>query len=420
MLPAAFIDSYKQYKADTAEAISWLVENCPTSVDVLGPSSAVKTPRLKGKARRAQNEKLAVQTYTLKVAQILRLIREFTTKSNSIVEVPRRTIHILEQAIRLRRRATAWYTKQSRGSSEARKSTGNHEFFTSILERLMEAYRTHNDLAHSAQVISSVVAATEQTSILPPVRSDNIFDILELEDPDSENEVYTKKREGDNVKDQTSESIAKVSVNVEEAQNPTEDMTFKIFCMIQDLERLRLFIRRAWQGYCDDSISLMNASSSTSVALHFARGIQDRFMASFPQYSDWAEVLAAISPISKKQDSLNLNHEDSYLYHVPYRVLSAYNEKRSIEIPPRQMKSHGGTTSDKTSPHDLELERQDIILLAQVLREYPVLSFWGTPAQDELTKGLLALHVTKVQLSQVFGCQILLDVHHILGKLGLL
>ena len=414
MLPKAFVDSYKQYKANTTEALSWLVENCPTSVDVLGQPNVVKAPRLKGKQRKAQSESVATQTYTLKARQILLLVRNFTANPTVTVQVPRRTIQILEQAIRLRRRSTAWYMNQPHNSKQVQQRTRSHQFFSDILIKVLEAFKKRNALATSNPASSSIFAE-EKTSI-PPIRSENIFDVLELEDPISEDEVYTDKHDGDKAEDKKSESTAKTLVDVEEVQTSTEEIIFKIFCVIQDLERLRLFIRQTWEAYRVGSISLMNASSCTNIALHFARGVEERYMASFSQSSDCSEVIAALSQIFTDHDNLGDSQEDilisfsKNIYQIPYRILSEHRQHDFVEVYLPRVK---GQLSD------LDLEIRDSVLLAQMLYEYPLMNIWDTPAKDEISMGLLALPLTKkLKLSHVFGCQILLDIHHTLGKIS--
>lgn len=74
-----------------------------------------------------------------------------------------------------------------------------------------------------------------------------------------------------------------------------------VSCMIADLECLRLFIRQTWEKYRNHKISLINASTSTNVALHFARGIEQPFMTPFPQFFNWLEIVTTVFSVFIKR-----------------------------------------------------------------------------------------------------------------------
>ncbi len=76
----------------------------------------------------------------------------------------------------------------------------------------------------------------------------------------------------------------------------SENIGFAVFCMLEDLERLRLYIRRAWEKYRPKEINIMNVLVCTNNALEFARQIEKDFSQRFPEFPDWTAVLRYLYP----------------------------------------------------------------------------------------------------------------------------
>lgn len=70
----------------------------------------------------------------------------------------------------------------------------------------------------------------------------------------------------------------------------SENIGFAVFCMLEDLERLRLYICRAWEKYRPKEINIMNVLVCRNNALEFDRQIENDFS------QDWTAVLQYLYP----------------------------------------------------------------------------------------------------------------------------
>lgn len=141
MLPDFLTDTYKYYKADTTEVLTWLgtteqAQNKRPSVFQQAP----KQPRLKGKARNLAKETALTPVSVkciLAVAEIVPLARGMASHGQHTLQVPPRIIRILRKAITARQQCTAWFLKQVDNDLVTDSGNEDHAYFTGILQEVL-------------------------------------------------------------------------------------------------------------------------------------------------------------------------------------------------------------------------------------------------------------------------------------------
>lgn len=215
-------------------------------------------------------------------------------------------------------------------------------------------------------------------------------------------------------------SVPKPSGKVYEAEVSDEDIAFAVFCMLEDMERLRLYIRRAWEKYHGHDVSLINASTCTNTALQLACHIEEAFLEKYPQFSDWTDVLELLFPMLIRPDEDNtvqLSDLDT-IHYLPYSVLLRFRDVQSKGILPLRINDYYDPSEDISVLPILEIRKRDMLLLQHILSESLPTLLWSTLAKDQITMGLHGMVKTKkLRLGLVFAMQVLLDIHHMLGEL---
>ena len=427
-LPENLYDTYRQSKAGTTEFLTWLVEEAAAAghrSTSKALSQQAKAPRLKGKERILQKKATArptVERYTLVTDEILPLARKLA-KHKTSVQIPQAVLHLIQKVIKARQRCTAWYEKQSTKNQSLRQSNQTHAYFTNVLVGTLEVLKPKKD---TTTIPSRGVKCEEKK---PDDHHNNIFDYLGLEETGLQ--VVADKAECNDtvsVKNPTPRKDAKRKVYEAEV---SENVGFAVFCMLEDLERLRLYIRQSWEKYRVKEISIMNVSVCTNTALEFARQIETDFSQRFPKFAEYTAVLQYLHPetdwlgdLKRKFTGQQFRPElvpdtcpTHSLYFFPFLELILYTEF-GCGIP--QIDDIYDPRSDASGLERNEQWRRDHILLQQLLRAFPpsqISSGAGLVTTDEITEGLRYVTRTKsIRLWIILGLQIQLDIHHILGN----
>lgn len=428
-LPDSLYDTYKQSKAGTTAFLTWLVEEAESSGHRFAPnavSQQAKGPRLKGKARRLQKEAAAataVERYTLVTDGILPLAKKLVSRCKTKVQIPQAILHLIQKVIKARQRCTAWYEKQSTKNHSLRQSNETHIYFTNVLIGTLEILKSRTDTDTDMNTNREV---KWQRRKLDDHHNNNIFGYLELEEIGLQ--VSAENGEcKDTIPPKKPAPSKDAKTRVYEPEL-SENVGFAVFCMLEDLERLRLYIRRSWERYQFKEISIMNVSVCTNTALEFARQIEVDFSQRFPEFADWTAVLQYLYPepdwlgdlkkifmgkVFKPElvpDTCPALHS---LYFFPFLELVLYTEF-GHGVP--QLDDIYDPRSGASGLERSEEWRRDHILIDQFLAAFPPLLTSGLVTTDEITEGLREVTRTRnVRLWAVFGLQIQLDIHHILG-----
>lgn len=427
-LPENLYDTYRQSKAGTTEFLTWLVEEAAAAGHHLTSkalSQQAKAPRLKGKERLLQKKAVAgptVQRYTLVTDEILPLARKLA-KHKTSVQIPQTVLHLIQKVIKARQRCTAWYAKQSSKNQNLRQSNQTHAYFTNVLVGTLEVLKPKKD---TIEVPREGVKREEKK---PDDHHNNIFDYLGLEETGLQ--VVADNAECNITLPAKNPTPRKDATRKVYEPESSENVGFAVFCMLEDLERLRLYIRQSWEKYHVKEISIMNVSVCTNTALEFARQIETDFSQKFPKFEEWTAILQYLHPetdwlgdLKKKFTGQQFKPElvpdtcpTHSLYFFPFLELIFYTEY-GYGIP--QIDDIYDPRSDASGLERNEQWRRDHILVQQLLRAFPpssISSGAGLVTTDEITEGLR--HVTRTKSIRpwvVFGLQIQLDIHHILGK----
>ena len=389
-------------------------------------SQQAKIPRLKGKARILQKKAAAgptVERYTLVTDEILPLARKLVAKRKIGVRIPQAVLHLIQKVIKARQRCTAWYEKQSTKNDSLRQSNQTHTYFTNVLVGTLEILKSKKD----ATTVPSGGAKSDNKKF--DVRHNNIFDYLAFEETGLQLDADNAKNNTTiPPKTPTPEKGLKRKVYEPEF---SENVGFAVFCMLEDLERLRLYIRRSWEKYHVKEISIMNVSVCTNTALEFARQIETEFSQRFPLFSEWTAVLQSLHPetdwlgdlkkafTGKEKQGFKLELVPDTcpthsLYFLPFLELILYTEI-GYDVP--QIDDIYDPRSNASGLEKNEQWRRDHILLQHLLRAVPPSPVSHLVVTDEITEGLRHVISTKsIRLWIIFGLQIQLDIHHILGK----
>lgn len=474
-LPGFLYDTYKQYKKDTEEFIFWLAETAHecgyVAPDDSTPhrssegSSKRKKNKQKGKeAARVEDKKSfpkleenSASEYVFNSHQLIPRARAIVSATNPTVQIPTHVVQTIEKAVSARKRCTSFFQTRSNGEAGVETSNRSHSYFTRILEEVMVILKprclpnvaedpgTQEPAQHTGQLTGwndiPVIATRSQTKSKKQQRKHqrnkethatrNTFGHLEVEEPSlvddselvNENEIAaeTERPENPILIDRRYPNTSELNAN--ELEPSTEEIRFAVFCLLEDLHRIRQFLRETWAKYRSHHTSLMNASITSNTAIELVRRLESGFANAFPQFLDWQEVLNGVFFTTnvdkvKGDETCSFSWEElDYMYFYPLNKLIAFRDNEKPDVPkygrfydPR-LEQRIGDFSTKV--------KQDDILMTETLHEF---FFYfrvpdKLPTEDELIMGLRQVRTNgKVALSTCFALQIFVDIHCGLGE----
>lgn len=66
---------------------------------------------------------------------------------------------------------------------------------------------------------------------------------------------------------------------------------FALWCHIKDMDDVREFLKQAWSQYATGALSIVLVSQLTEVGIGLMRLEDEKFVAIYPEFKDWWEVL---------------------------------------------------------------------------------------------------------------------------------
>lgn len=186
--------------------------------------------------------------------------------------MPYEVLHSLEDALKIRRQYHAWYSNQISQDSfeEANKgikqSNDSHQAFIDVLQYIHDLFAPGT--IQSAHLISSG-ASDEKTAELT-----NLFANLEIEDI-AEMEDYDQAV---NTINQSSDPPPAVKPWAsKKAQALTEDKFLELYCLFDDANKIREYLRQKWAEYHSRKIDIISAAITTQEALELFAEIEESY-----------------------------------------------------------------------------------------------------------------------------------------------
>ena len=448
MLPDVLLDSYKQYKSDTAQLATWLAETARacgcTSESINQPTC--KPPRLKGRARteakkntRGSSISFHEPTTTTTAKHPLAL-KEFSTFAKAIatfetppVRVPPTILRIGKYAISARKRCAKWFSMQAdNGSALEEQHNRAHMHVVDVLEEVLDLLQSRCVLDDGTRKDQVEVDRHKENSSDKVLK--NRFEYLDIEGVLEEDVDIRQQRGNDAVKPMGPVSGSTQTQHQPQTRYQMEssegDTQFAIFCLLEDLGHMRKYICQIWQDYSSGTLDLISASVTTNTAIELIRRAEEDFVTVFPELSTYELILNVYFPSVKERHNLHPDREDDEQYEIfdsifftPFRFLADFCD--AVNGPPGQKympnpvwgriydpRSHRGTMSAV-----LKL-REDVILMSEVLPEFLIM-FMGNmiPTADEVSVGLRTMFCTSsIKLWVLFAFQIFIDIHHALRE----
>lgn len=428
MIPDFLTDTYKYYKANTTEALTWLgttekAQNKRPSVFQQAP----RQQRPKGKARKLAKETAPAavsENCILALADIVPLARSIVSHGQHTLRVPPRIIRILRKAITARQQCTAWFLQQVENDLVMDSSNEGHAYFIGILQEVLSLLQPFCR-RESSNTPARNNAGNSKDEARKTSR-ENTFKCLEIEDPYVEEEAGAdESSELAGKEDTLTDGASAEPKVVYEVKTDKEDVRFAVFCLLRDLDVLRQHLHNTWRKYAVHETSLIEASAVTNTAVEFVRRIEEKFLAAYTHFFDWEDVMQNMFPeaMTQKKDfhlqyctSENLKLLRSF-YFLPFQLLVAFRDSKSEGRLPF-LDDNYDPRLDHFEQSDQQQWRREVILLMEVFREFFALIVTDRIiTEDELIQGLReVLETKKVLLWVVFALQAFVDIRNTLGK----
>ena len=305
-LPESLYGTYKQYKADTDKFVTWLVETAQLCGHRLPRSQLpsepelppVKAPKLKGRARKlvrdaaqetAKNKaKIGTETFIVGVGDFLPMAEAIANfKRKPPVEVPWTFVMVAKRVLLARKRCTEWFQQQSQDRNADLRNQ-SHLYFINILEHVVEILTPRFAKAPTHPKRSKVPPTTVDTKASTDAKTEalNRFETLSTEEPVTDEEATIP------LPSDLSLMVKKARNIVFESEKAADDeeLLFACFCLLEDLNKTRSYLRDVWQKFLHCEIALVTASLVTDAAFDTARRMEQDFWQQFPTHSSYFET----------------------------------------------------------------------------------------------------------------------------------
>ncbi|KAG4433195.1 hypothetical protein IFR05_011330 [Cadophora sp. M221] len=446
MLSGVLDSNYKRYKTDTSIFIKWLSDNgtkCGykvTKPSAQVPSSEPKAPRLKGKARKEAKKAAAPspapggssptastaspKNFIINTSELLPLANAIVA-SKEPVEVPADIIRAGLRAISARKRSAAFFGRSTKDQDEETMADNqSHSYFISLMEKVLSTLQPCFAVFAGAESIE----ASSSENILETL--ENRFASLEVEEPVEPKTGPAPKAE-----------LPIYELQASKEANKDEENLFLVFCLFDDLARLRSYVMDVWEQFKQGKVDLITASVVTNTAFQLAIRAQDEILVDFPASADYDVVLTLlVTRLSKAHntavaagaqgeveidDNLGFEIDDNlaqWIYAPAHSLLDSFCDVLDPKFVPMMKRGHFGIynpRADRTRMSGPGKLSEDLIVLMELLPEFCFISKYKIHmfATDELTRGLGQMALTKdIPIWLVFATTIFLDIHHILRE----
>lgn len=414
MLPEFLYDSYRQYKADTNQFVAWLTE---TAHQCGYPASSSRTPKVA-------------------LSELLPQARCIAVATSPSIKIPSSKIELIQRVITARTRCTEWFEKHP--DTKAAEETRNqaHSHFTGVLEKVMNILQPrsfHQAASSSSQSVSSDAKQKRNKAKIETVKGPhseewrNPFEQLTVDEPSFDDLLELPKVERATFEERPANNANTTQDDrntAQEIEAHFEEVRFAFFCLLEDLQQIRLFLRETWSRYRSCNVSLMNASVITNAANQFVRRLELGIFAQFSLTCSWEDVMQRIFPTAFKSDGIPAVSDQlellQYVLYPPFiQLLVTFHllDKKNA-IPPPSWDCIYDPRADRASYDPVRRGREDMILMSEMIPDLFLLAKYKIlPAEDELTWGIRRLlDFKEVELSMCFALQVFVDINHELGE----
>jgi hypothetical protein len=331
------------------------------------------------------------------------------------------------RAVTLRTRCASWFKQKLGGESQSRQND-SHAHFIQVLEEVLEILEW-NTIEPAAQPANPGLAVPDANETQESKVLGSRFAALELEDYDSDDGTEpTPTPTTPSTKTPPSRTF-----NLDDVVDEEEEKFFHIFCMFEDLERIRNFLQQTWRDYGAKTIDLVTASLTTNTALDLVREQCDEFIKLYPDMDGLGGATQIIWIMSCLASGRGPTYKqlpsDSFDYGLmdvatwcllpTYQLLDAFTRVLGPKFVPVYNGQYGwyNAKADRSRMGVREKYNDDRAFLMQHLSEFAFLADFRLPLpiNDELTRGLMQMCRTKeVPIWLAFAAQVYLDIKNIL------
>ena len=437
----------------------------PTTAGV--EEQLLKTPKLKGRARKLAKEAAAASGSKIKPASPAQPSTRQATKysitnkdliaqaeivasaENPRITVPELVLRIVQRALDARKRCTAWFVKTGVKNNH---SNEGHAHFIEVLETVIGILTPiASDSRQKSQEGNSnkpSQPATTQTSLeATPDALTNRFHGLEIQESQDDDEELpplppARKSKGA-PKDASDEAF--------ELDQEEHDFVFRAFCFFEDLERTRQFLKETWRRYKLSIIDLITATITTSAAMHLIEQEEARLFENKPQGAEsggqYGDIVSSIYYVEALQegscidhylastDRLDITPLEEFIYSPTARTLYRFQQTRKATdkigkdqwvqfVPPARMGYVARPELLKLPA--LERWQSEHDRLMKLLLDHDMHQcFFGRLGkqhdcdfliEDVFARALRSMRERdELTVATVFTCRILLDIQDVLG-----
>lgn len=370
-------ERYRQYKDDSSVFVTWVCSTASARGYGGGATNvaAISTGRLKGKERKeakaaAKAAGLAVSSATprqsLSVAEIVARA-QFIAKANSpLIKVPFFVQRVLARAIKLRKDCSESYRSKDLNedsNNDQRTSLQGHQHFIQKLEEVQTLLKPR--FIANAPKLPVTQSAEQVTTALESLNL--------VEDPEPEIDIVAEEIEVTAAKGTTSAVYAKVY----ELEKSAVDVSFQVWCFIEDLHELLGFLRKTWENQTIGLLDIRTAAITTRMALEQAKQTEESLMDLCPEipgtsgtvYQRIVGTLLNDSEILSEGYSQRMEHMVSQAFYDEYVMLETMQrgQRASFHYTPLVFGLLSIIPkSDRSNPDLLKLE-QDYNILSRIL-----------------------------------------------------
>lgn len=393
--PSGFVsETYCRYKLHTEAFLTWLVGQV------------------------GSNRFASTQDYVI-AAEGLRA-------TDPLLRVPQGVLKHLQDAIRLRRECTAYYEARSlpgitstHGSRSGDIESQGHRHFTGVLEQVklilspaiiedqttpLKAQATRSeDISHIQQQHQSQAPFTF-----------NYYDSLFVENSRPDESTLPQKFVLPIVEP------PKQSSQGQKLSMREDDALLAMYCLVDDLNRVKTSVITMWEEYRDLKLSLVNAAESSNTLLCYAEYLETSFYNEYRDIIPQEQLLEHILPRSPGQKEAKVNVSwlsDDDFPRVVLDHLNAWrvSDQNGVLVKDGSRKDNPDTTG--LNPMQVRRARQ-ITFLREVLLEYRTMFavYFFPLAVDQVAHAFLQLtRGENVSLWMIVSVQMLIEIKQLLG-----
>ncbi|TVY18008.1 hypothetical protein LARI1_G007450 [Lachnellula arida] len=430
MLPSFLDGTYNRYKNDTSTFVRWLSENAQrcgyvTTVKTTTPIPPTKTPRLKGKARKEAKKtesskpasssdatgtsQKSVNYSLVSLKDLLPSAIAIVDSKDPVVLVPVNIIRAGLRAVSARKRCAEYYK-----NNEAAQSNHSHSYFISLMEQVMKALQPRF-------ATTNAESATKPEDSRPTQdifeHLENRFAVLDVEEPSEQDDVGATTAVPN-----VSQPVYRLETP-ENSQDVEEEKTFAIFCLFDDLWRLRDYVAELWLDYKNGEIDLVTAAITTNTAFQLAIRNQKESLSAFPSLEESRSLRVVLKRHYREELAddaiLKLGGIAEWSFAPVHRLLDkscASIITGALPLAKQGLSWPYNPSADRTRMGTLQKQMEDFTLLHELIPEFALIERFNITlfSQDELTRVCQMVKTKEIPIWLTFATTCFLDIHHIL------